>query len=462
MLGRYKLFIKNTLVFALSTLGNKAVALILIPIYSYSLSLSEFGEVDIALTVIMLLMPVITASLYEAVQKYCIIIPENREEILSSAVLSFVIISVVIGIIIGVIYLFVWTDSKLILLYWILLATSFYEFFGRFAKGTSNELKFAVTNIALSIALLCLNLVFVYKQGMGVNGVLLSQAIAYTLGILLLYMWLRLWNLIYISGFEFQLLRKMLRLSSPLILNAAMWWIFDVSDRWIILSLEGASSVGLYSVACKLAAILLIVHTILFQAWQISAVAHKNDNDRGTFYMNVSTVYVMVIFTACSILLASSQFLLESTLSDDYSQAWQLSCYLLISTAFFSLASFFGVFYVAFEKTKNALNSSIIAAIINIIMNFVLIPYFGVIGAAYATIISTFFMLCYRIIDIQKICSFKFNKMLFFTLIVVVGFQLYLSVNEFIKYSILISVLLVFTLLLKLIKYYKPLVGKYV
>lgn len=462
MLDRYKIFINNTLIFALSTLGNKAVALILIPIYSYSLSLAEFGEVDIALTVIMLLMPVITASLYEAVQKYCILIPENRERILSSALLSFVIISIVLGIIVGVIYLFVWTDSKLILLFWILLVTSFYEFFAKFAKGTSKEIRFAVTNVALSLALLCLNLFFVYKEGMGVNGVLLSQALAYTLGMLLLYMWLKLWKLIHLSSFEFHLLQKMLRLSVPLILNAAMWWIFDVSDRWIILYFEDASSVGLYSVACKLAAILLIVHTILFQAWQITAVAHKHDTDRNTFYMNVSTLYVRVIFTACSMLIASSQFLLESTLSDNYSHAWQLGCYLLISTAFFSLASFFGVFYVAFEKTKKALYSSIFAAIINIVMNFILIPYVGMIGAAYATVISTFFLLYFRILDIQKLCGFKFNKLLFFSFITIIGFQLYLSVNEYVEFSILISFCLVSALALNLMKHYKSLVGKYV
>ncbi|MGR2894966.1 oligosaccharide flippase family protein [Vibrio vulnificus] len=462
MLDRYKLLIKNTLIFTLSTLGNKAVALILIPIYSHSLSLAEFGEVDIALTVIMLLMPVITASLYEAVQKYCILIPESRERILSSALLSFVTISAFLGIIVGVIYLFVWTDSKVILLYWILLATSFYEFFARFAKGTSNEVKFALANIALSLALLCLNLVFVYKQGMGVNGVLLSQALAYTLSMLLLCMWLKLWKLIHPSSFEFQLLQKMLKLSAPLILNAAMWWIFDVSDRWIILYFEDASAVGLYSVACKLAAILLIVHTILFQAWQISAVAHKHDIDRGRFYMNVSTLYVMVIFTACSVLIVSSQFLLESTLSDNYSQAWQLGCYLLLSTVFFSLASFFGVFYVAFEKTKNALYSSVSAAIINIVMNFILIPYFGVVGAAYGTVISTFFLLLFRIVDTQKLCGFKFNKFLFLILISAVGFQLYLSLNEHVKYSILISFCLVSALALNLIKRYKSLVGKYV
>jgi O-antigen/teichoic acid export membrane protein len=461
-MSRYKSIFKNTLIFSLSTFGSKAVSLALIPMYSYCLTLSEFGKLDITLTLILLLMPFISGSLYESVQKYNINKYSSRESILSSAFIPFLIIALTLGLIVFLTYFLFFNDNKLLLFYWILIASSIYEFFSRYAKGVKKEINFAISNILVSLVLLLCSYIFVYKLSFNIEGVLLSQALAYTSGVICLYFWMKLKDVIKIRSFDVKLLKVMLKLSAPLMLNAAMWWIFDVSDRWIILYFENAKSVGLYSVACKLGALLLLVHSIIFQAWQISAISHVSDIDKKEFYASASTLYMIIIFTVCSVLIMSSKFILESVLSNEYAEAWLLGNILLVGSAFFSLASFFGVFYLVFEKTSRALYSSIMAAIINIIANFLLIPYIGIVGAALSTVGSTLFLLVFRIIDIHKLCNFQFNRKLFLSCTVLLLLQVYISSLAISQFSFLITFSFLIIMYLSFKNEYNSVVGKHV
>lgn len=455
----YKSFFKNTLIFSLSSMGSKAATLALLPMYSYSITLSEFGEVDIALTLVMLLMPLLSASLYESVQKYCITGTDKKERVLSTGLLSFLLVAVITGLIVTLLYQFVFPSNKILLLYFVLVFMSIYEFFARFAKGTRNEFNFAISNILISVVLLSCNYVLVYIYGVGIVGILLSQAIAYFSGLSFLYFKLNLSRFLSFSSFDSSLLRKMLKLSAPLMLNAAMWWIFDVSDRWIILYFEDTEVVGLYSVAYKLAAVLLLVHTIIFQSWQISAIEHKNDSTRAKFYSNISEIYLIVVVTCASVLILMNRFILETALTSEYSDAWLIGNLLFLATTFFCLASFFGVFYVVFEKTTRALQSSILAAVLNIILNLVFIPKFGAFGAAIATIISTFVLFSFRIFDIQQLCKFEFNKVRLLIFILLLGLQVYFSANSMASFSLIITLLFTVVLLITLNSKYKSLVG---
>jgi O-antigen/teichoic acid export membrane protein len=458
-MNRFESLFKNTLVFSLSTFGSRAVSLALIPMYSYCLSLSEFGELDVTLTLIMLFMPLITGSLYEGVQKYTINRVSSCESIFSSAFLPFIIVASVLGLLIFLIYFLFLENQKILLFYWILVGYGVYEFFSRYAKGIGKELKYAISNIFVALILLLCNFIFIYKLGFNVEGVMLSHALAYTSGAFCLFFWLNIRKVINISDFDVHLLKRMLRLSAPLMLNAAMWWIFDVSDRWLILYFKDAETVGIYSVACKLAALLLLIHSVLFQSWQISAIAHVNDADKSNFYASVSTIYMMIIFSCGSLLIASSQYILGSVLSDEYSQAWMVGNYLLVSMAFFSLASFFGVFYVAYEKTTRALYSSIMAAVINIIANLMLIPYLGVLGAAISTILSTFFLLIFRVFDTKKFCDFNFDIKLLFFCVILISLQMIFISYGYNSAPFIITLFFCITLCLILNKEHNSLVG---
>lgn len=446
--NKYVSFVKNTFIFSLSSLGSKAATLILVPMYSYTMTLAEYGEVDIFLTLVMLLLPIITASLYESVQKFCIEQPKKRKEVLSTAIFVFLCSVAVLGGLVISIYLMFWHDEKIILFFLILTFIAFYEFFSKYAKGVGKEFQFAISNIGVALVMLFMNYYLVYLLEKGVEGVLLSQLCAYVAGVIFLFLNLRLYKHISFYKFDYLLLGIMLKLSSPLILNAAMWWVFDASDRWILLYFRGAAEVGLYSVSFKLAVVLLLIHTVLFQAWQISAIAHKNDENSKDFYSKILEFYTFVVVFFASVLISINKVVLGIVLSADFSASWEVGNLLFLSTVFFCISSFFGVFYVVQDKTSRALISSIISAVLNLILNIILIPLYGASGAAVATILSTLFLLCFRVIDTRRLVSFDYKKSLVLFLVLLLIAQIvFMSLGIYYVSYLITSALFIFTVL---------------
>jgi O-antigen/teichoic acid export membrane protein len=446
----YANFLGKLKIFAMSNIGNKLATLILIPMYSHVLPLDVYGEMEIYLTVIMLLMPIITASLYEAVQKFCIDDPSMKSDILSSALFPFLMMSFVIGLFVLGAYFVLWESQKLILIFLILISIAVYEFFTKFANGTGREISFAVSNILVAFVILGLNVYLVYILEKGIIGILQAQFVAYAVGILYLFVSLRLDRKLSLSKVSPSTLRKMLLLSSPLILNAAMWWIFEVSDRWVILYFEGSREVGLYSIACKLAVVLLMLHTIVFQTWQISAIENRNHENRSMFYSTIFKMYFLLIVVCTSFLILINKVLLGAALTEEYAEAWRVGNLILLSTSFFCLASFLGVFYVAYSKTKIALLSSTACAILNIALNFMLIPEYGAYGAALSTIASTLCLFLFRLFNTQKLVTYQADKLVICGCFILLVMQTFLADNNFYLPQLMITASLTLFLIFKI------------
>jgi O-antigen/teichoic acid export membrane protein len=455
----YAKFFGKLKIFAMSNIGSKLATLLLIPMYSHVLPLDEYGEMEIYLTVIMLLMPIITASLYEAVQKFCIDDPSMISDILSSALFPFFMMCFVVGLVVLGAYFVLWESQKLILIFLILISVAVYEFFSKFANGTGREFSFAVSNILVAFVILGSNVYLVYVLEKGIVGILQAQFVAYAVGILYLFVSLRLDQKLFLSKVSPSILRKMLSLSSPLILNAAMWWIFDVSDRWVILYFEGSREVGLYSIACKLAVILLMLHTIFFQTWQISAIENRNHANRSVFYSTIFKMYFLLIVVCTSFLILINKVLLGAALTAEYAEAWRVGNLILLSTAFFCLASFLGVFYVAYSKTTMALLSSILCAILNVALNFMLIPEYGAYGAGLATIASTLCLFLFRLLNTQKLVDYQADKSVICGCSILLLVQVFLADNNFYLPQFMIAVSLTLFFLFKIKNNYDSLVG---
>ena len=74
----------------------------------------------------------------------------------------------------------------------------------------------------------------------------------------------------------------------------------------------------------------------------------------------------------------------------------------MISTIFNIVVALLGSIYVALKKTKEIAKTSIFAAVINILVNVILIKHIGLYAASISTVISYLAMSVYRYIDVQR------------------------------------------------------------
>ncbi|ANQ15899.1 lipopolysaccharide biosynthesis protein [Vibrio natriegens] len=418
-------FVKDILIFALSSFGSRAITILLLPLYSYSLQLEEYGELDVLLTLVMLFMPLLTFSMYESILKMCIEKRVSRKVVFSSSIFLLAILTIIAFILVCFVNSVFFKYERIFIFFGVILSISIYEYFSKFSKGVGQQFVFAISNIIIAAVMLFLNILLVYYYEAGIDGVLYSHMISYLIGSVFIFFRLSMWRFISKRYTNVEVIKKMLTISVPLIPNAAMWWMFNASDRSLVYHFSGADQAGLYGVGNKLSVIIMIVNAVVFQAWQIATLREKGKDTQNQFFTDVIRKYIYFIFFVSSFLISINQFLLETILSEEFSNAWRVGNILILSTTFYSLASFLGVFYVVFEKTKRAFATSSFTAILNLILNLVLIPTYGIYGAAFATLASTVLIFIVRMLDTSNLASFKFSYTQIITLIVSIFLQLF-------------------------------------
>ena len=152
----------------------------------------------------------------------------------------------------------------------------------------------------------------------------------------------------------------------------------------------GLSESGIYSVSYKIPSILTIVSSLFIQAWQISAISNYGEKDNANFVGTVYKYYHMVSVLACAFLIICSKILGGILYAKDYFIAWKCVPILLIAYVFSGLSGFLASIFTASKKTHYLFMSTSVGAVLNILLNLVLIDWFGILGAAYTTLIGFF------------------------------------------------------------------------
>jgi O-antigen/teichoic acid export membrane protein len=199
------------------------------------------------------------------------------------------------------------------------------------------------------------------------------------------------------ARFSFAELKPMLQLGVPMIANALATKALITADRFFINYYFSAREVGLYELANKFASILPILVTNPFSLiWPAMRFEVMKDEDADEYYSLVLTylVFLSLYFgLGVSVLVPD---LIRATLREEY---WGAIPIVPMFVLYYLLvASGKGVNVGLMTEKKAFWNPIIVvsAAIVNIALNFALIPTYGMMGAAVATLIAYAFMVWFR------------------------------------------------------------------
>jgi O-antigen/teichoic acid export membrane protein len=240
--------------------------------------------------------------------------------------------------------------------------------------------RIVVANLAITMAA---TLTFVVALGWGPVGAILGNGLG-TAAAAIGMTWARRREL----GLHFDraLAARMNRFGLPLVPAAVLTWVVDLSDRFILGQLNGQHDVGLYAVAAKIASALVIVQTMFSFAWPAFAFAIEDDAQaRATMARGVAYVVTASAWLATALSLLAP-WLVKWLTQPEYAGA---------AVAVGPLA-FGGAFMVAYlvitigagrgGDTRRFWIVPGAAAILNVGLNFALIPELGIRGSAYATL----------------------------------------------------------------------------
>ena len=200
-------------------------------------------------------------------------------------------------------------------------------------------------------------------------------------------------------GFTFSIskFKKMVSYSMPLVLSGIGIFITLYIDRIAIKDLLGLNELGTYGVAYRFAAVAFLVMTGFQKS--LSPLVFKHYQEENT-PLDISKIFnIFIIFALLMVaggILFSKELVVLFTTKAYYSSESLIA--LLVMAILFSNMYIFAPGIGIAKKTKLIFLISINSAVINIILNYTLIPVFGLSGAAYSTLIAaiiTFFVYIY-------------------------------------------------------------------
>lgn len=178
-----------------------------------------------------------------------------------------------------------------------------------------------------------------------------------------------------------------LKFNLPLVPHFLSQFILNHSDRLMISALIGTSEAGIYSLAYSIAAILSILNTSIentLRPWVFQKI--KNNQIEKIQPVSMIAIIVVALFNIC--LIAFSPEIVDIFAPKAYSNAVYIIPPVTMGIYFAFIYNIFVDVEMYYEKNKAVMIASSIGAIVNVVLNYLLIPIVGYYVAAYTTLLS--------------------------------------------------------------------------
>lgn len=255
---------------------------------------------------------------------------------------------------------------------------------------TFQQMKRYSTFLLLQTYLGVLIVSYIAIEGYGIFNAALGLFIANLITFIIMSLFI-----IYNIGFKipkFKNMRGYLSFGLPLIPSNLSYWIVDSSDRYVIGILLGTAFAGYYSPGYTLGNIILMILTPFSTLLPAVLVSYYEENkiEKVKLYLKYSLKYFLLIAipSAMGLSILSKPILLILTTPEIALNGYLVTPFVTLSALLFGIYSIIVNLLVLKKKTGITGIIWIIAAILNLSLNILLVPYFGILGAAGVTLLS--------------------------------------------------------------------------
>ena len=452
---RYKKLFSNTLILGLGTLASKVLTVLLMPLYTSYLTNGEYGIVDLVVQAANLLIPLVSLGMNTAVLRFNMDGETDRSSVLTSGLTVNLLGFGGFLLLFPLVRLIPTFGEHAVWVYVFVFTSIMHYLFAYFVKSLQRVKLFAGVSIIGTAITLLLDVLFLAVWRMGVVGYILAIVLSDLICTVILFFTARLYRFINFKKLSKKITSAMLRYSIPLIPTSALWWVTDVSDRYMVTWIIDEAANGLYAISYKIPNLLILVCGIFMDAWQMSILTEKSKLEQKKFFSHVFSMYQAIIFVGASLLILCAKLVTKILVADSFYPSWEFMPTLIIATALSCFVTFLGTIYIVEKKSKSTLFTTVIGTVANLIGNALLIPWLGVHGAALSTAASYGLVFLLRAFHTRRFIPIDWNISRFAINSVVLIAQAIVMVFEVPGWIGIESILFVFTLVTN----FKPLLG---
>lgn len=427
--------VKNTFYYTLGNILPKAAGFILLPIYTEYLNPAEYGIVGSMEALRVFLLILFSLCIERGIIR---LYWDYKTESEQKKFLSTVLLSISSVALIALLLSFIFKDS----LDRTYTSISFYPYFG-FTILTTFFSTFALLPnfyfrlkekagryVLLSLLYFVLNsgfiLWFIIAKNEGAAGYLKGQL--YGAGIMVI-VWVYISFRIVNFDFSFSILYKLLVFSLPFIPPMIVTWIGSQSNRIFIEKFFTLEDVGIFSFAFKIAGLISIFSASLLHAYEpvFFRLASEGENAKKKIFLYNHVFIISSIFIAFGIAFFSKEILVLF-FNEQYHKAYIFIALILLAFIFGAATGITGLYFQQSKKMMANMYISLSIGALSLILNFLLIPKFGLYGATMVMLIVLPYTLLFSYYYTKKKCffvPFSWKLIISFTAILVLLFIIF-------------------------------------
>ena len=403
--------VKSATVYTFSTLFSRGLAIITVPIFTRLMTTSQIGIVNLYNSWYSMISAIATLSLTSGGYVVALREYESNRDGYQSSVLS--LTSLISLLLVGVYLVNPSLWSKLLglpsgLIILMLIGFLFAPARDFWLARQRYEYKYKLSGfVMMGSALIAslLSILTVIKLS-AVDENLVAEGRLYSNYLIIYGVSAVIWFCTMLKGktfFNKEYWKLSLSLSLPLVWYSVASQILTVSDRMMISQMVGNSAVGIYSTLYTVSSLSLLV----WQAVHSSFVPYIFRNiENGVCGIKRVSSQLMTFYAAVAVLMTFlAPEIVRILATEEYYEAIYIMPPIAAGVFFTSFANLYSDIAVYYKKTKYVMYPAIIAAVSNLILNYIFIKIYGYMAAAYTTLLSYILFALFQGVWAKKICK---------------------------------------------------------
>lgn len=399
-----KVFLKNLSIYSFATIINALLGLVLIAYLTNLLTTTDFGQIGMYQVILNFLIPVISLSLPNLLNKEFFNLVDLKAFI-SSSLLLILIIGALMTAVYLLIYMPLSSDRQLVVLLALISATvtaatsvllCYFQMSHKAFTWASITISSSLTAILTTFILIAVDLVS-FKSRIG--GLLIGQLVSFLVGAFIYFR-----HTPGLVKFNFSIFLKKWKSILALMTTALSGVSLLYADRFFIENYIDIERVGIYTLAVLLVSPLVMLITTFSRVW--APIAYKLISEgKIAEYIRKSLTLTIAFVVICIFYGFVSIWVYPEIIGADFQESIELIPYLCIPTAIMGSYYIFQ-YIVIYEKNVLLALTAIVAFLVGLTLNYYLIPIFGVRGAVLSNVTSNVVILLAYLVFV----FFRFKK----------------------------------------------------
>jgi O-antigen/teichoic acid export membrane protein len=394
---RFRMLGRDFAHYGVMDLFSRATGLLLLPFFTRVFSVDEYGAIDVIAVVTVLLATLTRLALPSALKRHFI---ESRDSGELNRLYSS-LLACVAGfalLVLAPVWPFAGAIADLLLED---EASATYVRLGLVTAALSSAsaipqtllrmqrqiTRFNLLNVGQAVTYAGLAVFFVVELGSGLVGVFAALAVAEAARLLLGLFWTRSLLTVDLSP---ELVRRSLRYSLPLLPGVLVGHVNRTADRFLLLMFLGIGGVSIFAVSARISFAVQVLATIFRQAWSPHAMRMIDSpaEERNDFYRRTLGYYAGALSLVGLAVTAGAPEILAVLVPPEYAAGYRVIPWLIGAAVLHASAEITNLGILISKRTSTDSVAAWSGATINVLLTLVLIPLFGIAGAAIGTFVG--------------------------------------------------------------------------